>query len=223
MFKVETRFPVAYDSPDNIIPLGAKNDNNTNLELIKQILNLQIPDIVINLIDLGCARGQFVVDCHKAGIRTVGIEGSDFNVNNIWFSSNWKDYYAFSPKHIEPILFTADLRHDYQIFFDNTPFHAHIITSWEVTEHIPPKNLKTYFNNIFKHLAIGGMFIGSISISESGPYHVSIFDEKTWRTVLLPQYLPDGFEIIDYPFTESVNDSYVKNNCAFLIAIRRNR
>ena len=94
---VETKFPVAYDSPDHLFPVGTANDNTTKpafIEACYVYFNKKI-----SYLDLGCAGGGIVRNFLEAGHFSIGIEGSDYSKKNK--RAEWA--------RIPSYLFTADL------------------------------------------------------------------------------------------------------------------
>ena len=111
--KLITEFPIAYDSPDHLIPHGTKNDNYTNEDFINEVheyfkLNHELDKI--KFMDLGCSGGQLAVDFHERGNISIGLEGSDYSLKHE--RANW-------PKYYEKVLFTCDITKPYKIVNDN--------------------------------------------------------------------------------------------------------
>lgn len=77
------------------------------------------------------------------------------------------------------------------------PFLCDLITAWEVVEHMFPERLPKFFENVRKHLVIGGKFCGTISLL-AGRHHYSIFPENIWNTELFPSF--KGLKQVKYPF-----------------------
>jgi hypothetical protein len=73
MFDVVTSHPVALKSLDHLFPCGTINDNSGQPDFIRKMVDLG----VTSLLDIGCAGGLLVTQANDAGIRAVGIEGSD--------------------------------------------------------------------------------------------------------------------------------------------------
>ncbi len=153
--EVLTENPVAYKSPDHIVPTGTKNDNNTNkifVIKINNILKKKFPNHNLSILDLGCAGGSMINDFVNLGYLAVGLEGSDFSLKHK--RASWE---KLSNKN----LFTCDITKDYQIYINGVPHLFNCITAWEVMEHINKKDLYNTFKMINKHLIIGGYFIFS--------------------------------------------------------------
>lgn len=153
--EVITENPVAYESPDHIVPTGTKNDNNTNKIFVIKINNIlknKFPKQILSILDLGCAGGSMVNDFVNIGYLAVGLEGSDFSLKHK--RASWE---KLSNKN----LFTCDIAKDYQIYINDKPHLFHCITAWEVMEHINKKDLYNTFKMIDKHLIKGGYFIFS--------------------------------------------------------------
>src|SRR5262249_689694 len=63
--KVETEHPVAFTSPDHIVPHGTKYNNSTNRKfvlLMDSLIHSQFSEPHPRFMDLGCSGGQLVKD-----------------------------------------------------------------------------------------------------------------------------------------------------------------
>jgi 2-polyprenyl-3-methyl-5-hydroxy-6-metoxy-1,4-benzoquinol methylase len=203
---------VAYESPDHIIPIGTKYDNSTNLNYIKEVENF-FNRKPLNILDLGCAGGQLIVDFIKNGHNAFGIEGSDYNIKNK--TENWVKYY-------EKNLWTADITKKIEIKDEKQePVLFDLISCWEVVEHIHPNDLNFLFDQITSFLKPDGIFVASINSGhdcrrdEKGKLlflHQSVFQENFWREEILKNR-----NIIAYPFTNVVR----KMDNSFYIGIKK--
>lgn len=202
-FWLETKYPIAFDSPDHIMPHGTKNDNHNNIELFNEIE--EHFKRKINFIDLGCSGGAFVKQFVDNGHTAIGLEGSDYSI--IHNRAEWPELYRKN-------LFTCDIARKYQIYlYDSKEIYEakfDIISCWEVIEHINPNMLEIFFNNIYNHLSDDGLFIGSISkkqeIINEVVLHQSIFDEDTWKKDKMKM-----FDVKEYCFKNKLrndNDSF---------------
>ena len=210
--KILTEFPIAYDSPDHIVPVGTKNDNSTDSGYIVEVENY-FKNEKINIMDIGCAGGQLAVDFHNRGHLSVGIEGSDYSIKHKQF--NWPTYH-------EKVLWTADITKPFKIVDeDGNRVLFDLISAWEVVEHIHPNDLDNFFNNILSQLKSDGIFISSINLGpddrqdENGNIvhlHQSVFSEKEWREKILSKRIVEP-----YPFNSKVR---VSSN-SFYIAMKR--
>jgi cyclopropane fatty-acyl-phospholipid synthase-like methyltransferase len=199
---LKTDHPIAFDSPDHITPWGTMRDNTTNLEFIDEIheffkLNNEVDNF--NFLDLGCSGGQLVVDFHKRGNLSVGLEGSDYSVKHQ--RANWPEYH-------NKILFTCDVTKPYAIYNNDEKVEFDLITAWEVVEHIHPKDLSNFFSYINDNLKTGGLFLASIStVGDNATgidLHQSVFTEAEWYKNF-PQVLKDtNLKVYKYPFTHKV-------------------
>lgn len=97
--------------------------------------------------------GGFVRDSLNDGCLAVGLEGSDFSKKTR--RAEWAT--------IPDFLFTCDLTKKYDILLDDEPMQFHLITSWEVMEHIAEADLPTMIAQVKKHLRPDGLWIMSIS------------------------------------------------------------
>jgi cyclopropane fatty-acyl-phospholipid synthase-like methyltransferase len=205
--KLITDFPIAYESPDHIMPWGTKNDNSTNHDFIEETLEFFKQNHELNTIkflDLGCSGGQLVVDFYEKGNLSVGLEGSDYSVKHQ--RANW-------PKYHNDILFTCDVTKPYSLYKDENKIHFNFITAWEVIEHIHPKDLKNFFQYISDNLEENGTFVGSVStkedVIEGHVLHQSVFSEDVWYDKLMNKIIPGtGLSMYQYPFSNAVREDW---------------
>lgn len=169
MFRVETQYPVALDSPDHLEPCGTMWDNYTNQEFNNKLYEL-FPQKPLRIMDLGCSGGGFVKNCLDDGHIAIGLEGSDYSIKRK--RAEW----ATIPDN----LFLCDIRYPFQVYQDALPAHFDIITCWEVMEHIPEKDLPALCENVKKHLTRRGYWIMSVSPNDGPPYHVTLHGQQWW-------------------------------------------
>ena len=214
MIKINTDYPIAYDSPDHIQPHGTKQDNHTSLGLIEELKQyLNKPSF--SIMDIGCSGGQFIVDCNTDGHIAVGIEGSDYSI--IHQRANWPLYHNKN-------LFTADASKPFEVTLLDEPLKFDVICAWELIEHIAPNDLNALFKNIYSHLKRDGIFIGSISdnkveVINGYALHQSVFSQLDWRFKILTDewaFKDTEFEVDYYPFSNAVR----KDSDSFLVLIK---
>jgi 2-polyprenyl-3-methyl-5-hydroxy-6-metoxy-1,4-benzoquinol methylase len=177
--KLLTHHPLAYESPDHLNPLGTMKDNSKNwyfnykfYELYKKISEKQ----QLKILDLGCSGGGFVKDCIDGGCFAMGLEGSDFSKK--MKRAEWRTI----PEH----LFTADITKEFSIQTKKNKkiIKFHLITCWEVLEHLTETSVNTLIENIKKHLLKEGIFIASIANNSSKQNGVELHqtqrDKKWW-------------------------------------------
>jgi cyclopropane fatty-acyl-phospholipid synthase-like methyltransferase len=170
--KVVTNFPIAFDSPDHLIPLGTKLDDSHNIRFVK-CCEKWLKNKKGSILDIGCSGGGCVEDFIKRGHNAIGIEGSDYS----------KKIGRASWNNIPDRLFTADASRPFLVLLDNSVLKFDIIISFEVMEHIPLDRLHQYFENIKNHLSETGFFVGSFTTTKSKKYpehHQSIMTKKKW-------------------------------------------
>jgi 2-polyprenyl-3-methyl-5-hydroxy-6-metoxy-1,4-benzoquinol methylase len=198
---LKTDHPIAYDSPDHLMPWGTMRDNTTNANFIEEIheffkLNYDLDNF--NFLDLGCSGGQLAVDFYKQGNLSVGLEGSDYSVKHQ--RANWPEYH-------NKILFTCDVTKPYSLYNEGKKIEFDIITAWEVVEHIHPDDLSDFFKYINDNLKPGGIFLASVStiedVIEGFKLHQTLFSEVEWY-----QKLPKltSLKLYQYPFTYKVRE-----------------
>lgn len=181
-FQRETRHPVAFASPDHIAPKGTAVNNSTNKKFIlcmDEKLHREFGNGTLRMMDLGCAGGQTVADFIALRWQGVGLEGSDFSLKHR--RANWKTLANTN-------LFTCDITKPYQITLDGRPVKFHLITAWEVLEHIATPDLKQVFDSIRAHLEPGGYFIASTTetsdLHNGLELHQTQWNNREWRRFL---------------------------------------
>ncbi len=185
-FTRETNHPVAFESPDHLAPKGTAVNNSTNKKFVLHMdekLSREFPRQTLRVMDLGCAGGQMAVDFMKLGWQGVGMEGSDFSLKHR--RANWAEY-------ANKNLFTCDITKPFQVKLEGAPARFHLITSWEVMEHIATQDLPAVFDNITKHLEPGGYFIASTTetsdIHEGLELHQTRWTNDEWRAWAAKNY-----------------------------------
>lgn len=188
MIKVTTNKNIATDSLDHLYPFGVVRDNNSNIHYIREIKNY-FNNFKINVMDLGCAGGQIIVDHHLLDDLAVGLEGSS-NVFRGTGKHNWEILFNQN-------LFLCDITESYSVDDETGHLLFDYIQMWEVLEHIPEEKLPMLFENIKKHLKDTGIFCGSVAthVCPSGT-HVSIFPKTKWVEL----FKTHGMEMGEYIF-----------------------
>ena len=206
MFRIETEYPIAFDSPDHIKPWGTKRDNHSDTRFILNSLN-HINKTPARVMDLGCG-GGLIKEWLSYTECAIGLEGSDYSLKNN--RAEW-------PELANKNLFTCDVSRPYQVYYNDEKYKCNMISAWEVIEHIHPDRLDVFFDNVWNHLDEGGIFLGSASDVPDSPegleLHLSAFSQEKWENELIPL---DKFEVISYPF-----DAYVRYGCSFYFCIRK--
>ena len=192
-FAVETDYRVAFASPDHLAPKGTASNNSTNKKFVLHMdeylrRELKAGTNTLNFLDLGCSGGQLVADFMKLKWRGVGLEGSDYSLK--FKRANWATLANIN-------LFTCDITKPYQVTLDNRPAQFHLITAWEVMEHMATPDLDAVFTQIRKHLAPGGYFVASTTetsdIHEGLELHQTQWTNPQWRA-----YVAKTFPDLDY-------------------------
>lgn len=180
--KVVTDNPVAYDSQDHLQPFGTIRDNTRNLAFFNKCKSLY-PNA--SLLDLGCSGGGLVFDFLINDHFAVGIEGSDRSQKS--GRANWNT--------IPENLFTADITKPFDVVDEKlgAPKKFNIISCWEVLEHIHRQDIPALFDNVKKHLADGGIFVGSVSKMTDDPLHVAVFPNEEWYEIFKENNLEVSF------------------------------
>lgn len=176
MIKLQTKKQIAIDSLDHKHPFGCIRDNNSSIMYITTVKNY-FNNKKINVLDLGCAGGQIIVDHTVLGDLAVGLEGSSHALTGAG-KHNWDQYK-------DKNLFLCDITEPYTLTDnDDNILQFDYIQMWEVLEHIPENKLTVLFENIKKHLKPNGIFAGSVATYHciSGT-HVSVFSKNKWESI----------------------------------------
>jgi SAM-dependent methyltransferase len=201
VFSRETNFSVAFESPDHIAPKGTAVNNSTNKKFILHMdekLHCEFGGQTLRMMDLGCAGGQTIADFMKLRWQGAGLEGSDFSLKHR--RANWATLANTN-------LFTCDITKPYQIKLNGHAVKFHLITAWEVMEHIPTPALDQVFRNIVDHLEVGGYFIASTTetsdIHEGLELHQTRWPNAEWRDYMAKkfpelEYADAGLKIYQY-------------------------
>jgi SAM-dependent methyltransferase len=199
--RVETKHPVAFESPDHIAPKGTAANNSTNKKFILHMdrkLHAEFGPGTLRCLDLGCSGGQMVKDFLDLRWLAAGLEGSDYSLKRR--RANWAQ---LANTH----LFTCDITKPFQMTLDGQPARFHLITSWEVMEHIATPDLTPLFNNIRQHLEPGGYFIASTTctpdIHEGIELHQTKWENSEWRAFVAKnfsdlEYVDVGLKIYQF-------------------------
>jgi len=188
-FRVQTAWPLARSSNDHLYPRGTKNDNSTNPEFNRLLIEVLWDNLcaIPKVLDLGCAGGGFVESIHAMhlGIIAVGIDGSDYSKREK--RAAWKRW-------ADERLFTANIGMPFFVLQDGRLAEFNVITLWEVLEHLSLTELEVLHANAFAHLRKDGLLIVSINkgpdVWEGREYHVtqrssewwfSFFEDHGWR------------------------------------------
>jgi 2-polyprenyl-3-methyl-5-hydroxy-6-metoxy-1,4-benzoquinol methylase len=175
---VITQKPIAFDSPDHLMPWGTMRDNSTN-PIFNSRLTQWIPANELSVLDLGCAGGGFVKSLLDLGGFAVGIEGSDYS--KIRGRAEWTT--------IPDNLFTADITEPFEVVARDIDGAWHrlkfrVVTAWEVMEHIRVDRVAAVFRNIATALRDDGIVIMSISpneeIIDGVALHQTVHDKEWW-------------------------------------------
>jgi len=213
--KIITDFPIAYDSPDHLIPLGTKKDNHTNLKFVKRCENIltKKSNGKGRILDIGCAGGGSVEQFISRGHDAYGLEGSDYSQKNN--RASWKT--------IPEKLFTVDASRPFVLLDGGSVSQFDIIYSFEVMEHISKNRLPIYFSNIYLHMKKDAVFIGSYTCTASKKFpthHQTVMSPKHWIRFIKKLKM---FEIIDLKWRkdEYLRFSDKKPNC-IPVAMKKN-
>ncbi len=174
-----TEHPLALDSLDTQYPHGTIRDNTRFPRFIKKCESIFGMDRGMAFLDLGCSGGGMVLDAALRGHLGIGLEGSDASLTAQ--RAEWR--------LLRDNLFTCDIAKPF-VLLDRTtdqPKQFHVITAWEVLEHIPEADMPMLLSNIAKHLLPEGIFVASIANyddidPDSGVnWHVTLHPYAWWK------------------------------------------
>jgi cyclopropane fatty-acyl-phospholipid synthase-like methyltransferase len=172
MVNVITDHPIAYESNDHINPKGTRNDNTKNGAYVRELIRRF--GIDMKYMDLGCAGGGFVAQFLNYSVFAIGIDGSDYGPKHR--TGEWAN--------IPDNLFTADITKPFSVFEDGKQVEFNAISAFDVLEHINKEDLPQLLNNIYSHLAEGGIFLAGIATFADEGYHVTLESEEWWNNLL---------------------------------------
>lgn len=207
---------IAIDSPDHICPHGTVRDNSRNSDFNQRLYSL-FGGQKLCILDLGCSGGGFVKDCLDDGHIAFGLEGSDIS------KRSQRAEWATIPNN----LFTCDITEPYGFYLeqeDGTKERAlfHVITAWEVLEHLEPQKVPQAIDYIADNLCMNGLFCCSIPFGEAARpgneiWHQSIMPKEWWESQLARRLTPVpsleryfGPHRIRYAETGCINGNYTR-------------
>ncbi len=201
---VSTNTPVAFDSPDHLVPWGTAQENSTNLRFNQKLIRL-FPHLrrPLKVLDLGCSGGGFVKSLLEDGCFAVGVEGSDYSEKHA--RAEW-------PVLGRKFLFTADITRDFQVYGksgeQSEAILFDVITAWEVMEHLPQERLDTVMKNLKKHLAPNGLIVMSISslpdIVRGTQLHLTLKEKGWWKQLFMQHSFSHIEQLTSYFNTQFV-------------------
>jgi 2-polyprenyl-3-methyl-5-hydroxy-6-metoxy-1,4-benzoquinol methylase len=197
---------IATQSLDHIYPLGTANDNTRWPKFVKKCeeyfeksissINSFPGENCLAYLDLGCSGGGLVFDFVINGHFAIGLEGSDYSLNKL--RAEWRT--------IPDNLYTCNITKPWAITSKETGsnIHFHIISAWDVLEHLSRQELEDLFLNVKNHLRTDGIFIGSVStVKESGiNRHITVMDKAAWLKFFETNSLIDIAEETSFDFND---------------------
>ena len=209
--KVITDFPSAVNSPDYIKPLGAKQDNHSNENYLKEIDGLT-GNRPYAYMDLGCAGGKAVIDIYNKGNIACGLEGSDLTKMISNSSNGVADSWI---AYMDVCLFKADITKPFTVVDEDGELQLFdIITAWDVLEHPKPNDVPNVIDNIIKHLKLDGVFVALVN-TVRGSHHQCVRPKDWWLRVFRESGLIDvGFSMDTSP--RHLTDPIQENDFGFM-------
>ena len=188
MFKILTKFPIAFKSLDHIDPFGTKRDNSRHPYFEYLLKKLMDFNSHTKIVDFGCSGGGFISHFHDSGYLSIGIEGSDYSLK-----SNRAEWFRLKNK----VLFTADLSKDFKILYDDSNILFDTICAFEFLEHLSYQDLEIFVNNIKNISHTNTIYIFSIGLHES-KYHQTVKDSNWWIDFFKKYNLIENKKILNY-------------------------
>lgn len=206
--RLETEYPIAYESLDHLYPHGTIRDNTRYPRFVEKCEELLLPKKDLAFLDLGCSGGGMVLEAALRGHLSMGLEGSDCSKKEQ--RAEWR--------LLGDRLQTCDITKPFYLHqSDNKLQQFDIITAWEVLEHIAEADLPQLFENIRKHLTDEGYFVGSIANWDdidpvSGVnWHVTVHPYEWWAE----KFSNAGFKICteDFAVIDLARGGYNPPHC----------
>jgi hypothetical protein len=184
---VKTDFPVAFDSPDHLIPYGTKKDLSRQPRFEVKLISYMNYKEFNKILDLGCSGGAYISNMHDLGFYAIGLEGSDYSKINK--RGPWAYLADFA-------LFTADITKPFEIISNtkNLVDQFDIITSFEVFEHLKENEIDNLFQNIKIHTHKNSRLILSISTNDSFYKGVNLHQTVKSKNWWLSKFSTLGWE-----------------------------
>jgi len=189
-FKCVTDYPVAYDSPDHIHPVGTVLDHTRHPRFIRACEDFFGSGKQLSFLDLGCSAGGMVLDAVLRGHIGVGLEGSD--ISRLQQRAEWR--------LLRDSLFTCDVTRPFELGRGEIEtFKFDVISAWEVLEHLTADGVEGMFANLARHTHSGSIFACSISQVDGGftedgtPLHQTL-EPLSWWQERAAKY---GFDVLD--------------------------
>lgn len=185
-----TDYPVAYDSPDYIHPIGTLNDHTRCPRFIKACERLFPHKKRLSFLDLGCSAGGIVWDAVLGGHIGIGLEGS--NISLLQQRAEWR----LLPDN----LFTCDISKPFALVDEhNKPWQFDVVSAWEVLEHLTEDGLHMLFKNLTQIMKPESFFFCSVSLIDGGttddglPLHQTIQPYEWWKEFIYN----NGFKVVN--------------------------
>lgn len=179
-FACLTEYPVAYDSPDHIHPVGTVADHTRHPRFIRACEDFFSDKKRLSFLDLGCSAGGIVLDAVLRGHIGVGLDGS--GISRLQQRAEWR--------LLRENLFTCDISKFFTLTQNgSTPFMFNVVSAWEVLEHLTKEGVDGLFCNLNRHMHTGSILACSISQAEGGftddgiPLHQTIEPLVWWEEI----------------------------------------
>lgn len=186
--KLQTDYPIAYESLDHLYPHGTIRDNTRYPRFVEKCEELLLPKKDLAFLDLGCSGGGMVLEAALRGHISMGLEGSDCSKKEQ--RAEWR--------LLGDRLQTCDITKPFYLRKPGGDIQQFdVITAWEVLEHIAETDLPQLFENIKNHLTSDGYFVGSIANWDdidpvSGVnWHVTVHPYEWW----VKEFSNAGFKV----------------------------
>ncbi len=198
---------IAYDSWDHIHPKGSKHDNSRNWLFNHKFYKLYFPKSagevadLLKVLDVGCAGGGFVRECINNGCFAMGLEGSDYSrrfgraewpiiPNSLHLCDVTKNFHISNKKNKKILKF-------------------HLITAWELLEHLEEHQIDGLIKNVKRHLLDEGLFIASVANFSDKIEDIEFHRTREGKEWWLKKFAEHGFQLKKelYPY---FNGQYIR-------------
>lgn len=187
----KTEYEAAYPNllEDRICSTNNLACNTAFIKTIEKCFNCN----PLSVLDLGCFRGALVKGFLERGHFAVGFE--QFRQEDGY----WNELYGKN-------LYTCNVSENFSVCTSPGQIaQFDLVFGINLANLIPPERLPTFFANVRKHLKIGALFIGSISLEDHFPQNDEITRWQNYRLRMIEglDFVNYSFDCIPYPIFRS--------------------
>ena len=185
-----TDYPVAFTSPDHIVPVGTVNDYTRHPRFVRACESIFPNKNKLSFLDCGCSSGGIILDAILRGHIGIGLEGSDISL--LQQRAEWR--------LLKHNLFTCDLSKPFVLTNtdDKETYKFDVISAWEFLEHLDIDGLSNFFAMVRKHMHNESIFAASVALYDhcvdSVHLHQTVKPQEWWYNF----FEENGFELCEH-------------------------